>query len=234
VTVPAPESRPPLAALPALLAGLPRAEYARLRPDLEVVQLTLKEVLYEAGDAIEHVYFPIDSLISLLTVLAAGAIETGLVGREGMAGLSIFLRAPGADRRAVCQHPGSAVRLPAGAFLAAVEQGGALASRLLPYTGTLLRTAAQIAACNRLHTAEQRSARWLLMVADRVGAGPLPMTQQFMSEMLGVRRASVADVLGTLEQAGLIKNGYGTVTLLSRTGLEAAACECYMTICEAA
>ena len=235
-------------ALPTLLADLPEHEHARLVLSLERVRLELRQVLHQPGERIDHVYFPIDALVSLLTVLEdGGAIETGLVGREGMAGLAVFLRSPVADRRAVCQQAGDAWRLPTAAFLAALDEGGTLAARLLPYTHEVLRVAAQTAACNRAHPVEERCARWLLMVDERVGTGAagaagtagvsaaaggaagvsFAMTQQFMAEMLGVRRASVVVVLGTLARAGLIQNHYGTVTILDRSGLEGAACECY-------
>ena len=220
----------PSSPLPALLA-LPPAERARLRPSLERVHLDLKQVLYEPGQRITYVYFPIDSLVSLLTVLGDGqAIETGLAGREGMAGLSVFLGARVADRRAVCQVDGDAWRLPAAAFVRALATDGALptlAARLSHYTHAVLREAAQAAACNRAHPVEERCARWLLLVADRIGRDQFPMTQQFMADMLGVRRASVVLVLGTLARAGLIENGYGTVAIVDRAGLEAAACECF-------
>ena len=236
--VPPSETRPARSALPALLADLPEEEHARLVPALERVRLELRQVLHQPGERIDHVYFPIDALISLLTVLKdGGAIETGLVGSEGMAGLPAFLRSSVADRRAVCQQAGDAWRLPTAAFLAEIDEGDTLAARLLPYTSYVLRVAAQTAACNRAHPVEERCARWLLMVADRVvsdgprggvaGGGTFPMTQQFMAEMLGVRRASVVVVLGTLARAGLIENHYGTVKILDRSGLEAAACECY-------
>ena len=230
---PTPPTSPTPSGLTGLLAGLPTGELARVRPALERVRLELHQVLYQPGERIAHVYFPIDSLISLLTVLKdGGAIETGLVGPEGMAGLPVFLRKPLADRRAVCQQAGDAWRLPTGAFLDEVKRGGALAERLLPYTAGVLRVATQLAACNRVHPVEERSARWLLTVADRVGRDTgggkkLAMTQQFMSEMLGVRRSSVVVVLGALVRAGLIENAYGTVTIVDRARLEAVACECY-------
>jgi CRP-like cAMP-binding protein len=213
---------------PALLAGLPPEEYERLLPALELVELDLKQVLYEPGERITHVYFPVDALVSLLNVLSDGAaVETGMAGRDGMVGLPLFLGVPTTDRRAVCQRAGSAWRLRADAFLALVRVGGELPSRLLRYAQAVLRAAAQTAACNRLHPVEDRCARWLLTAADHIGEDLFPMTQQFMAEMLGVRRASVVVVLGTLAQAGLIENGYGTVAITDRAGLEDAACECY-------
>ena len=227
--IPSPGSPLPL---PALLAGLPPEEYSRLLPLLERVHLDLKQVLHQPGERIAHVYFPIDSLVSLLTMLHdGGAIETGMVGREGMVGLPLFLGEPTADRRAICQRDGDAWRLPTDSFLALLDEAGSeLPARLLRYTQRVLRVAAQTAACNRAHPVEERCARWLLMVADLLGEQRFPMTQQFMSEMLGVRRASVVLVLGTLERAGLIENGYGTVAILDRPGLETAACECYLVL----
>ena len=224
-----PSTRRRMPSMPTLLAELPAREHAQLLPALELVHLELKQVLHQPGERITYVYFPVDSLVSLLTVLGdGGAIETGLVGRDGMVGLPVFLRVPTADRRAVCQMAGDAWRLPADAFRALLEdEGSALPARLLRYTARVLSMAVQTAGCNRVHPVEERCARWLLMVADHVGADRFPLTQQFMAEMLGVRRASVLVVLGTLARAGLIENTYGRVALLDRPGLEAAACECY-------
>jgi CRP-like cAMP-binding protein len=219
------------AARPALLAALPVDEYRRLAPHLSRVHLALKQVLYEPGAPVTHVYFPLDAVVSLLTVMGDGsAIETGLVGREGLAGLPVFFRTGVGDGRAVCQVAGDAWRLPADAFRAALDRGGDLPVRLLRYAQTVLRTAAQAVACNALHSVEARCARWLLMVADRVGGDRFPMTQLFLAEMLGVRRASVVDVIGILTGGGLIAHGYGQVTVLDRQGLEAAACECYQVL----
>jgi CRP-like cAMP-binding protein len=219
------------AARPALLAALPEDEYWRLAPHLSRVHLALKQVLYEPGAPVMHVYFPLGALVSLLTIMGDGsAIETGMVGREGLAGLPVFLRTGVGDGRAVCQVAGDAWRLPADAFLAALDREGELPVRLLRYAQQALRTAAQAAACNALHSVEARCARWLLMVADRVCGDRFPMTQLFLSEMLGVRRASVVDVMGILTRGGLIAHGYGRVTVLDRQGLEAAACECYQVL----
>ena len=224
-------STPPHLSLPTLLAGLPQIELSRLLPALERVRLKLRQVLYQPGEPIAHVYFPIDSLVSLLTVLGeGGAIETGLVGRDGLVGLPVFLRAPGADRRAVCQQAGDAWRMGADAFRAALDRGGVLAARLLAYADTSLRVAAQFGACGRLHEIEARCASTLLMVADRVGAARFRMTQQTMAETLGVRRASVLAAFAVLAQAGLIENRYGWVIIVDRPGLERAACECYHTL----
>jgi CRP-like cAMP-binding protein len=226
-----------------MLTSLPFEEYRRLRPQLERVHLALEQVLYQPGETIGHVYFPIDAVVSLLTVMANGAaVETGMVGREGMVGLPVFLdgsldqSAAGSgrsrhgargDSRAVCQVEGDAWRLAADALVAEVGRQGHLPALLLRYTQSALCQVAQAAACNGLHPVEARCARWLLMVGDRVGDHHFPMTQRFLAEMLGVRRASVVEVMGTLTRAGLIAHDYGHVTIVERAGLEAAACECY-------
>ena len=224
-------ARPARTGRPALLAGLPSAEYARLRPQLEPVQLEGMQVLHDIGERISHVYFPVDSLVGLLTVMRDGkTLESGMVDREGMVGLPVFLGDGIAFQRAVCQQAGEAWRISARAFRAAVAKDGALAARLLAYASTSLRIAAQFGACARLHEVEVRCASVLLMVADRQGADRFPMTQRSMAEALGVRRASVADAFAALARARLIQTAYGRVTIVDRPGLEAVACECYDTL----
>jgi CRP-like cAMP-binding protein len=214
-----------------MLNRLPNDEYRRLLPHLERVRLALKQVLYQPGDRVTHVHFPIDSIVSLLTVMADGtAIETGMIGPEGMVGLPVFLGTDVGDARAVCQLAGDAWRLPADALLAEVGRRGQLPAVLARYTQGALRQVAQVAACNGLHGLEARCARWLLMVADRVGSDRFAMTQQFLSEMLGVRRATVVLAMGLHQRAGRLQHGYGQVTILDRPALAAAACECYVVL----
>ena len=216
---------------PTLLAGLPAAEYARLRPELEPVRLEVMQVLHDVGERIAHVYFPADSLVGLLTVMRGGkTLESGMVDREGMVGLPVFLGDGIAFQRAVCQQAGAAWRMSARAFRAAVAKDGALAARLRAYANLSLRVAAQFGACGRLHEVEARCASELLMVADRLGADRFPMTQRSTAEVLGVRRASVVAAFGVLARAGLIEHTYGRVTIVDRPGLQAVACECYGTL----
>lgn len=211
-----------------LLAILPSEEYARLLPYLETVTLPLKQVLYESKNLIEHVYFPNHGVISLLTILDDGtAAEVGLVGNEGMVGLSIFLGADTAFLRSIVQVPGDALRMRADVFKKLINPVTLLHGLLQRYTRTLMIQFAQSAACNNYHSVEQRCCRWLLMTHDCVESDEFPLTQQFLSQMLGVRRASVTVAASKLQRAGLIHYNHGNITILNRKGLESHACECY-------
>jgi CRP-like cAMP-binding protein len=211
-----------------LLAILPGKEYQRLRAGLEPVTLILGEVLYEPGQTIRHVYFPNDSLVSLLT-LADGhlALEVGLIGRDGMLGLPLVLGHNKSPVRALVQGEGTALRMAAAAFLKQFRLSPALQRALYRYTYTLMAQISQTAACSRFHVVEQRLSRWLLMTQDRVKKDQFRMTQEFLGHMLGVRRVGVTKAAQSLQKLHLIAYNRGEITILNRPGLEAAACACY-------
>ena len=214
-----------------LLAALPKKEYQRLLPELEHVTLPFAEVLYESGAPLRHVYFPNDSIISLLTVTAErSTLEVGIVGNEGMAGISVFMGVGVSRTRALVQGAGTAMRMKASALRAEAHRMGALHRLLHRYTHSLLTQVAQTAACNRFHLLDARLAHWLLMTHDRVQSDDFRLTQEFMSSMLGVRREGVNKAAGALQHDELIRYSRGHITILDRAGLEAAACECYRLI----
>jgi CRP-like cAMP-binding protein len=211
-----------------LLAALPEQEYERLLPRLETVPTGLKETLLEPGRPIPYVYFPRCGVFSVLITMEDGhAIEVGTVGHEGMVGLPVFLGADRSPAKVFCQVVGEADRMEAGAFREEAGWGGALHDLMRRYTQAVLNQIAQSVACNHLHSVEERMCRWLLMTHDRVGGDEFPMTHEFLSQMLGVRRASVTIVAGIFQKAGLIAYHRGTISILDRAGLEAASCECY-------
>lgn len=211
-----------------LLKSLPAEVYASIQPSLEKVSLTLKDVLYDVNVPIPYVYFPLTGVNSLLTILQDGtAIEVATVGNEGMVGLPVFLGDDTIPGKAIAQVPGDALRMPSDVFRAAVGRYEPLRNILDTYTQALFVLVSQSVACNRVHTTEQRCARWLLMTQDRVGNNQFSLTQEFLSQMLGVRRASVSEVAQELQQEGLISYSRGEITVLDRQGLEVRACECY-------
>jgi CRP-like cAMP-binding protein len=211
-----------------LLAALPRKESRQLGDVMERVQLTYGEILYEPGRTIRHVYFPNDSLVSLLTLVDQHqALEVGLVGREGMVGLPLALDTGTSPVRALVQGSGTAMRMGAAPFLKALRESGALQRLLRLYTADLMAQVTQTAACNRFHVVEARLARWLLMTHDRLRANPFHLTQEFLSHMLGVRRVGVTKAASALQKEELISYSRGDITILDRKGLEAAACSCY-------
>lgn len=210
-----------------LLAALPPSAYASLKPQLEIVSLDFRQTIYEPKQQIAYVYFPLDSLISLFTVMGSTAAEVGMVGNEGMVGLAVFLESNTTPFRAIVQIPGEAMRMKADVFKQAVNQISPLSSLLHRYTFTLIIQIAQSAACNNYHTVEQRCCRWLLTMHDSAKADEFLITQDFLSQMLGVRRASVTEVAGKLQKAGLISYSRGQMQIIDRRGLEAVACECY-------
>ena len=214
-----------------LLAGLPQGEYERLLPNLETIPLLLKQILYQPYEPIKYVYFPNSGVISLLNVMEdGGAIEVATIGNEGMVGIPILLGADQVPAETFVQVPGEALRMTVGVFKREVTPGSPLHTLLLRYTQTLINQIAQSAACNRLHTLEERACRWLLLTQDRVDSDEFPMTQEFLSHMLGVRRASVSEVATMLQKAGLISYHRGKITILDRKGLESASCECYQIV----
>jgi CRP-like cAMP-binding protein len=211
-----------------LLSSLPRGEYERILPDLKAVPLKYRISLHEPGDKMPYVYFPNTGVISMLTVMEDGtAVEIATIGNEGMADLFVFLGLEESDSRLLIQVPGTAMRMESTRFREHIEQIPALRALLDYYAVALFALVAQSAACNRMHPMVERCARWLLMTHDRVDAAEFPMTHDFLSEMLGVRRPSVSVAAKALQDAGLITYHRGKVKVLNRAGLEAASCECY-------
>lgn len=216
-----------------LLAALVNREYQHLLPQLERVELSLAEVIHEAESQVQYVYFPERAVVSLLSTLENGATtEVGLIGREGMVGLSIFLGGTITHDRAVVQVAGTALRMRASALREELRLGSPLQMLLLRYTRAFLALITQSVVCGQHHTVEQRFARWLLMMHDYVGSNELQLTHELIAGMMGVRRAGVTEAAGRLKAEGLIKSARGRITILDRQGLEAAACECYAIIRE--
>jgi CRP-like cAMP-binding protein len=214
-----------------LLAALPHAEYQRLLAGLEPVSLKFGEVLHEPGVSIRYVYFPIDCAISLLTaVVGERALEVGLVGREGMVGISLALGVEVSSVRALVEVAGMAMRMKAARFREALRQCPPLQHALYRYTDAKLAQARQTIACNCFHAVEARLARWLLMTGDRVLSEEFFLTQAFLAQMLGVRRGTVSGAAGFLQQRKLIRYSRGGIRILDRKGLEAVSCRCYTRI----
>ncbi|HEY8226422.1 MAG TPA: Crp/Fnr family transcriptional regulator [Pyrinomonadaceae bacterium] len=214
-----------------LLATLPKKEYERLLPGLKRITLTFGEVLYEPGDTIKHVYFPNNSIVSLLSALSErSTLEVGMVGNEGMAGLPIFMGVKVSRTRALVQGAGSAMRMTSATVRDEANRLGALHHLLHRYSHSLLTQVSQSATCNRFHSVDARLARWLLMTSDRLGMEEFRLTQEFMSSMLGVRREGVNKAAGALQTEKLIRYSRGVITILNRRGLEANSCECYALI----
>ena len=199
-----------------LIASLPPQEYERLLPNLEPVTLFLKQVLYQLNEPIEYAYFPNSAVCSLLTLLEDGqAVEAATVGKEGMIGVSLLLGATQIPLQAIVQVAGDGLRMKADIFKTEVYWGCPLHTLLLLYTQTLINQISQTSACNRLHSVEARCCRWLLMTQDRVESDCFALTQEFLSYMLGVRRASVSDVAATFQKSGLIYHR-GKITIQDR------------------
>jgi len=210
---------------------LPKKEYELLLPRLKTVNLVLGEVLYEPGDEIKYVYFPNDSIISLISELSETAwLEVGMVGNEGMAGLAVFMGVKSSSTHALVQGSGTAMRMTSAAVRIEANRLGSLHRLLHRYSHSLLTQVSQSATCNRFHLVNARLARWLLMTKDRLGVEEFPLTQEFLSSMLGVRREGVSRAAGALQAAKLIRYSRGMITLLDRRGLEAKSCECYAII----
>jgi CRP-like cAMP-binding protein len=214
-----------------LLAALPADDYARLNPYLESVPLPLGHVLYESGHELRHVYFPTDSIVSLLYVMLNGAsAEVAVVGNEGIIGIALFMGGETMPNRAVVQSAGQAYRLPGQLLKQAFHDSIELQHLLLRYTQALLTQMAQTAVCNRHHSLDQQLCRWLLLSRDRLPSDELLMTQELIANMLGVRREGVTEAAGKLQTAGLIRYQRGHITVVDRAGLEARACECYAVV----
>lgn len=211
-----------------VLAGLPPKSYQRLRAQLEPVDLDFGQVLYEPGEAIRHVYFPLDCLISLLTAVdKRRTLEVGMVGNEGMTGTPVVLGVDASGVRALVQGGGRALRMSAAHFRGAFDRDRLLQQALFRYTHALMTQISQTAACNRFHAAEARLARWLLMTRDRVGSDSFPLTHEFLAHMLGVRREGVTAAASALKRRKLIDYSRGNIQILDVRGLKAATCSCY-------
>lgn len=211
-----------------LLGALPKDEYQRLVHKLEPFPLVFGAVIYEPGDLIRHVYFPTLGIISLLAVVEDRVrLEVGIVGREGMVGLPAFLEVKTSSNHAVVQGAGEAMRMKAAAFQKECKDGGLLPRLLLRYTHSRLTQISQSAACNRFHPIDARLARWLLMTRDRMGSDRFQLTQEFLSDMLGVRREGVNKAAGELQKQHLISYTRGTLTILEGAALTKMSCQCY-------
>lgn len=217
-----------------LLATLPQEAFASVAERLEVVTLTPREVLFETGAPLEHVYFPHSGIICLMAVMRDGVAETAAIGSEGFAGFEVVLGGKTAVNRALVQLAGSASRIPVAALQEKIQEWSPLQDLLLSYVRFFLIQALQSAACNTLHTVDERCAKWLLMAHDRAGhEDTFHLTQEFLAEMLGVHRPSVTIVARTLQNAGLIRYSRGVITITDRKGLEEAACDCYVVVRQA-
>ncbi|MEO6527303.1 MAG: Crp/Fnr family transcriptional regulator [Gemmatimonadaceae bacterium] len=206
------------------------AEYALLTPHLELVTLERQDVIFHSGEAIAFVYFPERCVASVVKILSDGRrIEVGTAGREGMAGFPAFLDGSATLLECFVRIPGEAKRLPVHALHAAAAPGSIFRGILQRYGVYLFDQAAQTAACNRLHTLDERCARWLLMTHDRVRGDQFELTHEFLSILLGVRRAGVSQAADGLQRQGFIRYRRGKVVVVNRSGLEGAACECYAT-----
>jgi CRP-like cAMP-binding protein len=213
------------------LAALGPADFALLSPYLRNVWLERGAVLHEPGDEIEHVYFPHTGMVSLVVVMQNGAsVETATMGRAGVTGVTAALGSRRAVGRAIVQLPGEAARLPADRFKAAANDSKAIRDLVVKYNDALLMQVQQSVACNALHMLDARLARWLLQSHDCVDGQPIPLTQDFLAQMLGVRRTTVTLTARLLQEAGMIRYSRGLVHVVDRAKLEHTACECYATV----
>ena len=216
-----------------ILGRLPSKDFQRLRRCMELITLSLGTSLYEPFAPLERVYFPEDGVASLLTRLDDGTeTEVATVGREGMVGLPVFFGVESVPGRTIWQVSGSALVMEAKVLRRETRQGGALSDALHLYAQGLFTQISQSASCNRRHEIVQRCSRWLLMTHDRVNGDEFALTHEFLSKMLGVRRAGVTVAAGILQRAGLIKYSRGRVTIIDREGLEGISCECYRIVRE--
>jgi CRP-like cAMP-binding protein len=213
------------------LASLSSEVQNRLFPFLELVQLPLGHVLYESGDALRHVYFPTDSIVSLLYVMENGAsAEISVVGNEGLVGVSLFMGGESTPSRAIVQSAGSAYRMLGQRIKDEFNRHGELLQLMLRYTQALITQMAQTAVCNRHHSIDQQLCRWLLLSLDRLDNNQLHMTQELIANMLGVRREGVTDAAGKQQRLGVIEYSRGAITVIDRPKLERLSCECYAVV----
>ncbi len=214
-----------------LLAALAPAEFERLAPHLEPVELLLGDVLYESGGLLQHVYFPTTAILSLHYVMESGASsEIAGVGNEGVLGISLFMGGNTTPSRAVVQTGGLGYRLKAQVMMEEFRRAGLVQQLMLRYTQALITQVSQTAACNRHHSLVQQLCRWLLLTLDRMPTNELIMTQELVASMLGVRREGVTEAAGKLQEAGLIRYRRGHITVVERSGLESQVCECYAVV----
>jgi CRP-like cAMP-binding protein len=214
-----------------ILDALPEDERERLFPHLQLVEMPLGEVVYESGAALRHIYFPTDSIVSLLYVMQNGAsAEIAVVGKEGAVGVSLFMGGETTPSRALVQSAGHAYRLTRARLKAEFDRHGELLHVLLRYTQSLLTQMAQTAVCNRHHSLDQQLCRWLLLSLDRLNSNKLTMTQELIANMLGVRREGVTEAAGKLQKLGVIRYTRGKIVVLDRPRLEALSCECYAVV----
>jgi CRP-like cAMP-binding protein len=218
----------------AVLAVLPPRELGELRTRANVIDCQVRHQAFEPERPIQHVYFPLTAVFSMVATAAGDVtVQVATVGREGMLGLPVFLGASSSPHAAFCQVPGRAVQVQAEALRQSLNHGGALHSALGKVTQATMVQIAQNVACNAAHSMEQRASRWLLSTQDRVGTEVFPLTQDFLAQMLAVRRQTVSETASRLQDRGLIRYSRGTMTIVDRPALENAACECYQVVRQA-
>ena len=224
-------SKPPKPKQNHLLNALPADVFDRLLPKLELVPMPLGMVLYESGDTMRHVYFPTNSLVSLLYVMENGSsAEISVVGNEGLVGVALFMGGLSTPSRALVQSAGHAYRMPGQRLKDEFNRHADLMLLLLRYTQALITQMAQTAVCNRHHSIDQQLCRWLLLSLDRLPDNRLNMTQELIANMLGVRREGVTEAAGRLQKLGVIEYSRGHITVLDRPKLETLCCECYAVV----
>jgi CRP-like cAMP-binding protein len=216
-----------------LLNKLSANDFEQIRRDLEEIELPVKKTIYEPGASITAVYFVTSGVVSMVNEPDSGEIiEFATIGREGMAGFPVLLGSSSMPSRTIVQVPGDALKMQVPALHRAIERSPTLSRLLLRWTMALLNQIAQTTSCNRIHEVQERCARWLLQTHDRVDGDTFELTQEFLSQMLGVHRPTVTVAAGMLHQAGLIRYSRGVITIVDRKGLEAAACNCYRIIAD--
>lgn len=211
-----------------LLGAMPQEDADRFFSALAPVALSMRQSVYAVGEPLEHIYFIEQGIASVLTAMTDGeTIESGMIGSEGIVGLPALFGDTVSRQKVIVQAPGSALRMGTAECIEAFDQSVAVRRVILRYGGMLLNIATQTAACNRLHSVKQRTARWLLMMYDRLRAEEMPLTHDFLSTMLGVRRTGITEVAGELQRSGLIRYARGFITITDHPRLSATACECY-------
>ena len=214
-----------------LLGGIRADELDRLLPNLQLITLPLGQVLYESGEKMDYIYFPTTAIISLLYIMENGAsAEIGVVGNDGMVGIAIFMGGDTTPNRAVVQSAGKTFKMKAELMKDEFTRGGRFHYLCLRYTQALITQISQTAVCNRLHSVDQQLCRWLLLSHDRLPSDRIIMTQDLISNMLGVRREGITHAAKKLQEAGYISYVRGDMTILNRKGLEGGACECYQVV----